>query len=209
MGSSAATPSRRLHDRPSMDEITPDQLAVVVRSAGGGDEAAWRTLVETFSPRVFALLRAQCRDEELAEEITQSTFCTIASKLAGYDEVGRFEAWMMRIAMNRLRDEMRRRKRHARPASESTLIGLAGGIEAPDPTDARGLPEGDLKAAIERLPDADREILYLRHVGGLSFKQLSEALETPIGTLLARHHRALKKVRSLLEGMRSEPRDDE
>ena len=89
------------------------------------------------------------------------------------------------------------------------MIGLAGGIEAPDPTDARGLPEGDLKAAIERLPDADREILYLRHVGGLSFKQLSEALETPMGTLLARHHRALKKVRSLLEGMRSEPRDDE
>ena len=103
-----------------MDEITPDQLAVIVRSAGDGDEAAWRTLVEAFTPRVFALVRAQCRDEELAEEITQSTFCTIATKLADYDEVGRFESWLMRIAMNRLRDEMRRRKRHARPASEST-----------------------------------------------------------------------------------------
>ena len=96
-----------------MDEITPDRLVMVVRSAGDGDEAAWRTLVEVYSPRVFALVRAQCRDEELAEEITQSTFCTIATKLADYDEVGRFESWLMRIAMNRLRDEMRRRKRLA------------------------------------------------------------------------------------------------
>ena len=190
-----------------MDEITPDQLAVIVRSAGDGDEAAWRTLVEAFSPRVFALVRAQCRDEELAEEITQSTFCTIATKLADYDEVGRFESWLMRIAMNRLRDEMRRRKRHARPASESTLVGLAGEVVPPDRSDDHGLPEGDLRTAIERLPDADREILYLRHVGGLSFKQLAEALETPMGTLLARHHRALKKVREMLEGMQAEAPD--
>ena len=193
----------------SMDEITPDQLAVIVRSAGDGDEAAWRTLVEAYSPRVFALIRAQCRDEELAEEITQSTFCTIATKLAGYDEVGRFESWLMRIAMNRLRDEMRRRKRHARPASESTLVGLAGEVDPPDRADDHGLPEGDLRTAIERLPDADREILYLRHVGGLSFKQLAEALETPMGTLLARHHRALKKVREMLEGMQAEGDDAE
>lgn len=191
----------------SMDEITPDQLAVIVRSAGDGDEAAWRTLVAAYSPRVFALIRAQCRDEELAEEITQSTFCTIATKLPEYDEVGRFESWLMRIAMNRLRDEMRRRKRHARPASESTLVGLAGEVDPPDRADDHGLPEGDLRTAIERLPDADREILYLRHVGGLSFKQLAEALETPMGTLLARHHRALKKVREMLEGMQAE-RDD-
>ena len=192
-----------------MDEITPDQLAVIVRSAGDGDEAAWKTLVEAYSPRVFALVRAQCRDEELAEEITQSTFCTIATKLADYDEVGRFESWLMRIAMNRLRDEMRRRKRHARPASESTLVGLAGEVDPPDRADERGLPEGDLRTAIERLPDADREILYLRHVGGLSFKQLAEALKTPMGTLLARHHRALKKVREMLEGMQAEGDDAE
>ena len=192
-----------------MDQTTPDQLAVIVRSAGDGDEAAWKTLVEAYSPRVFALIRAQCRDEELAEEITQSTFCTIATKLADYDEVGRFESWLMRIAMNRLRDEMRRRKRHARPASESTLVGLAGEVDPPDRADDHGLPEGDLRTAIERLPDADREILYLRHVGGLSFKQLAEALETPMGTLLARHHRALKKVREMLEGMQAEGDDAE
>jgi RNA polymerase sigma-70 factor (ECF subfamily) len=49
-----------------------------------------------------------------------------------------------------------------------------------------------------RLPDADREIVELRHQGGLSFKQLADLLNEPLGTLLARHHRALKKLHSLL-----------
>ena len=49
------------------------------------------------------------------------------------------------------------------------------------------------------MPDSDREILFLRHVSGLSFKELSEALDAPVGTLLARHHRALKKLKTLLE----------
>ena len=109
-----------------MDEISPDQLAVLVVTAARGDEDAWRELVDRFAPRVFGLIRAQCRDEDLAEEITQSTFCTIAAKLRDYEEVGRFESWLMRIAMNRLRDEMRRRARQANPADEATLVGLAG-----------------------------------------------------------------------------------
>ena len=130
-----------------------------------------------------------------------STFCTIAAKLRDYEEVGRFESWLMRIAMNRFRDEMRRRARQANPADEATLVGLAGDggrAEKGDETDS--LPAGPLREAIEQLPEADREVLYLRHVSGLSFKQLAEALDAPVGTLLARHHRALKKVKAILEG---------
>ncbi|RPG22335.1 MAG: sigma-70 family RNA polymerase sigma factor [Phycisphaera sp. TMED9] len=187
-----------------MDEITPDQLATLVVTAGRGDEDAWRELVDRFAPRVFGLIRAQCRDEDLAEEITQSTFCTIAAKLRDYDEVGRFESWLMRIAMNRLRDEMRRRARQARPSDEATLVALAGEGGRAEDVGTDDLPAGPLREAIEQLPEADREVLYLRHVSGLSFKQLAEALDAPVGTLLARHHRALKKVKAILEGQESE-----
>jgi RNA polymerase sigma-70 factor (ECF subfamily) len=192
--------------RPSgMDEISPDQLAALVVTAARGDEDAWRELVDRFAPRVFGLIRAQCRDEDLAEEITQSTFCTIAAKLRDYEEVGRFESWLMRIAMNRLRDEMRRRARQANPADEATLVGLAGdGGRSSEAVETDSLPAGPLREAIEQLPEADREVLYLRHVSGLSFKQLAEALGAPVGTLLARHHRALKKVKAILEGIQGE-----
>ena len=55
-----------------------------------------------------------------------------------------------------------------------------------------------LRIAMNELPEADREIIELRHHGGMSFKQMSELLEEPLGTLLARHHRALRKLKQLM-----------
>jgi DNA-directed RNA polymerase specialized sigma24 family protein len=52
---------------------------------------------------------------------------------------------------------------------------------------------------MHQLADADREIIELRHHGQMSFAQLAEMLGEPIGTLLARHHRALAKLKSLME----------
>jgi RNA polymerase sigma-70 factor (ECF subfamily) len=184
-----------------MDEFDSEQLALLVARAARGDEDAWRRIVERCAPRMHAILRAQCRDDDLAEEIVQSTFCTVVRTLATYEEGGRFESWLMRIAMNRLRDEMRRRGRQAVPTESSTLIGLAGGVEPADEPDAGRLEGRRLRQALDRLSEADREIIHLRHVGGLGFKQIAEALDTPIGTLLARHHRALRKLRASLEDL--------
>ena len=183
-----------------MDDLESEQLARLVERASRGDEHARQAIVERCGPRMHAIVRAQCRDDELAEEIVQSTFCTVVRTLPTYEEAGRFESWLMRIAMNRLRDEMRRRGRHAVPTEEGVLVGLAGGADAPAPA---GLDPGAARAlqkALDRLSDADREIIHLRHVGGLGFKEIAETLDTPIGTLLARHHRALRKLRGMLEG---------
>ena len=54
---------------------------------------------------------------------------------------------------------------------------------------------GLLKQAIETLPEADREVLHLRHTAGLSFAQIAETLDQPLGTVLARGHRALGKLK--------------
>lgn len=171
----------------------------LLRLAAGGDSAAWRKIVSIYAPRVFGILRAQCRDDELAEEIAQSTFCTLAAKIASYIESGRFESWLFRIAMNRLRDEMRRRTRHARSAGEETFASVAAPSAGP-----AGLEEEvrrKLVSAMARLSESDREIIELRHTGGMSFRALSDYYSEPIGTLLARHHRALKKLKAMLEEM--------
>lgn len=181
-----------------MDPAGRESIAGILVQAARGDARAWRALVEEYSPRVFALLRSRCHDEELAEEITQSTFCTLVSKLGAYTEQGKFEAWLFRIAVNRLRDEMRRRQRHAVSAEESTLISLEQGSEAKGDQPERA-EISSLERALLQLSPADRLIVDLRHVGGMSFKQLSEYLGEPLGTLLARHHRALHKLRTFME----------
>ena len=176
-----------------------ETLQATLRRAAQGDDAAWRELVETYTARVFGLIRAQCGNEDLAQEITQSTFCTVVVKIGQYTEVGKFESWLFRIAMNRLRDEMRRRKRQANPVRDDTLAGLA---VAGDGADQAGVADPDelqaLRAAMARLSEADLRVIQLRHYGGLSFAQIAQVLGQPLGTVLARQHRALKKLRQLL-----------
>jgi len=170
----------------------PSALAGLVAQACAGDEEAWTELISLYSRRVFALSVASLRSPDTAEEITQSVMVTIAEKLTSgaYTEQGRFEPWLFRITMNRVRDEVRCLKRQPRPLDQ-----LPPAAAATDHSD-------DLRAlrrALPALPAADRELLSLRHHAQLSFPDIAETLGQPLGTVLARHHRALKKLRTLIE----------
>lgn len=200
------------------DESAELALEQTLRSAADGDGQAWQTLVHAYTRRVFGLLYRQCGDRELAEEITQATFVKIVVKLqdgSGYDERGRFEAWLFRIAMNKLRDEMRRRKRHATPmdmspgsasddqpnswaAAQHSIVTRDPSSDDPAAAMSRQEQLDELRHAISQLGEADQQILQLRHTAGLSFAQIAETLDQPIGTVLARGHRALAKLKKLM-----------
>lgn len=181
---------------------TPDKarLSTALAKAADGDQIAWRDIVDAYSPRVFGLLRSQCGNADIAEEITQSTFCTVAAKIGSYNELGKFEAWLFRIAINRLRDEMRRRKRQANPMENSALTGLAGAAPVHDGERAESAELQRLRDALGQLSDAEQQIIQLRHSAELSFKQIADVLGQPLGTALARHHRAVKKLRDIMGG---------
>jgi len=210
-----------------MPQTPTSLLDQTLAQAAQGDQAAWATIVGMYSRRVFGLIFKQCKDSDLAEEIVQETFVKIVQKLiktddepGGYQEQGKFEPWLFRIAMNNLRDEMRRRSRQARPMdmSPAAAAGASGSDSAsgwavaeqqvikggpsapPAPFDAVDHAEkvDRLRAAIQTLSPADQEILHLRHTAQLSFAQIAETLDQPLGTVLARGHRALGKLKKLL-----------
>lgn len=178
-------------------------LSSLLASAAKGDASSWRTLVQLYSRRVFALARSRCTSPELAEEITQSVFVTVATKLSQgeYTEEGKFEPWLFRVAMNRIRDEARRKSRQATP-TDSDVLGEMPSLETlPSPGDQEHafVELSALRRAMTELSDSDREIIELRHHGQMNFKAMSELLNEPLGTLLARHHRALRKLKELVE----------
>ncbi|MHC4994789.1 MAG: RNA polymerase sigma factor [Planctomycetota bacterium] len=181
----------------------PESLDDKIRSAATGDPEAWRWMIEAYSPRVYGLLYRQCGNADLAEEITQATFAKIVTRLADYQEQGRFDAWLFRIAVNQLRDELRRQKRQAKAFDfEATPPEAMGHSDAgPMPHEAMDTRErhAGLHEAMSRLPEADRELLHLRYTAELSFAQIAETLDQPLGTVLARGHRALKKLRQTLK----------
>ncbi len=195
--------------------VPETRLNQVLAAAARGDAQAWRELVGLYSKRVYGLLVRQCSDRELAEEITQATFVKVVGHLAGYDERGRFEPWLFRIAMNLLRDEMRRRKRQARSmdmttadastnsawAVAETRVVQTRDTNADNPANVALHAETiqQLKTALDQLSQTDQEILYLRHTAGLGFAEIAKSLKQPLGTVLARGHRALAKLRKLME----------
>ena len=200
----------------------PVGVEALIARAVTGDGDAWRGLVEAYTRRVFGLVLRSCGDRDLAEEVTQATFVKLVAQLTdggGYQERGRFEAFIFRIAMNHLRDEMRRRKRQARTmdmtggddadGEASPWAGAQDGLgdrgaaatRTPhDPLEAVSTAEqvDRLRAAVATMSPADQEVLHLRHTAGLSFAQIAETLGQPLGTVLARGHRALGKLRAIM-----------
>lgn len=180
-----------------------DALEQTLLAAAGGDGQAWRDLVDAYAGRVYALVYRQCGSGELAEEITQSTFVKVVTQLPHYQELGKFEAWLFRIAVNGFRDEMRRRKRQARSmdltAVPPEVLGTVD--DGPMPVDQLEQRErnAELLTAVAKLPHADQELLAMRYTAEMSFAQIAEALDEPLGTVLARGHRALKKLRRMME----------
>lgn len=193
------------HDDSDANAEAIAELSRTLSAAAAGDETAWRQIVDLYARRVFALAKSRLRQTDLAEDVTQSVFCTVAAKLGtgGYTEKGRFESWLFRVAINRIRDEVRRMKRHAEPTDPEAFGSVEGNpgerARAEEREEDRAMMP-KLREAMTALSDADREVVELRHHGGLSFNQISQLLDEPLGTLLARHHRALRKLKELIEG---------
>jgi RNA polymerase sigma-70 factor (ECF subfamily) len=187
--------------RPEAEESqTPPGVEAMVRAAQAGDAQAWTLLVRAYAPRVYAMVQSRTRNTTVSEEITQAVMATLALQLRGgsYAEEGRFESWLFRIAMNRVRDHVRMLRRRGTSLSLEHVQAMATTAHAPEvdegPTISRVLA-----AALDTLGDADREVIELRHHAGLGFRDIAQLLDEPLGTLLARHHRALAKLRATLE----------
>jgi RNA polymerase sigma-70 factor (ECF subfamily) len=169
------------------------------------EPAALTELVEGYQGRVYGLLYRLTRSREAAEDLTQETFLRVVRTIGGYQHDGRFEAWLFRIAANLARDQARRGKRRGATTSLDTpddsgdRIDLAGQREAPPEAALQGLETDErVNAALAELSDADREVLLLRHFSELSFREIADLLGIPLGTALARAHRALKRLRDRL-----------
>lgn len=178
-----------------------------------GDRAAWDILVDAYWQRLFGYALRATNNAELAQDLVQETFLRIVQRLGKYDDQGKFEAWLFRILVNLVRDHGRSLSRHP---MQSTVIEsdgerieltdeLAGKVPAPfDPLYHREDIDA-LQLALRKLPEGDRQILMLRHFADMPFKDIARTLNCPIGTVLARAHRALGKLRGLME---VSPHDD-
>ncbi len=187
--------------------MDPAGLDELLLRACRRDAEALTKLVEVYSPRVFGLLYRLTGNLEVAEDLLQETFLRVVRTIGRYEHAGKFESWLFRIAANLARDRARALRRRGEVGSldgvgseyEPPAAGFAATGEAnPHELLVRRELGQRLAAGLERLSESDREILLLRHYSELSFREIAEMLGIPLGTALARAHRALKRLREEL-----------
>ena len=169
----------------------------LVTRAQNGDRNAFSELVRTHAQGVLNVIYRMCGDMQVAEDAAQETFIQAWLRLPSYRPRASLRNWLYRIAVNMAIDMLRKEKRI-----------LPGAVEDLNLTDSRPGPEA-LAASSERtkmvqeavlaLPEASRAVLVLREYEGLSYQEIADALDIPVGTVMSRLNYARKLLREKLE----------
>lgn len=197
------TTARRAHDA-----WEPTDAALVAKLRGG-DNAAGDELVRRYVEPLVRYLRRLAGSDHVAEELHQQTWLSVLEHLDKFDPTtsgvgggsggsGGFKAWLFRIATNKANDVWRTRGRD-RLAKEG--LKLVTETEGPDASHRMSGSEDvrKLLAAIEQLPENQRQVLLLRYYSDLKFVEIAEMLGCPLNTALGRMHKAMLKLKQLME----------
>jgi RNA polymerase sigma-70 factor (ECF subfamily) len=166
-----------------------------------GETAAGDTLVKRFHQPLMRYLQRLTGNDHAAEELHQQTWISVLDHLEKFDPTsssGGFKAWLFRIATNKANDLWRSRGRE-KNAKEG--LKLVTEEEAPDASFRMEGTEQELKLkrAIEQLPENQKQVLLLRYYSNLKFVEIAEMLGCPLNTALGRMHKAMLKLKQLME----------
>ncbi|MCI8909322.1 MAG: sigma-70 family RNA polymerase sigma factor [Oscillibacter sp.] len=130
------------------------------------------SIYRSYAQTVYKFLLAQCRDPDLAEELTQETFYQAVRSIGRFDGSCKVSTWLCQIAKHLWYQHLRKHRREAPLAEELP--------ETPAPSAEEGLlaqeDRLDLLRLIHALPEPQRELVYLRAFGGLSFREIGDVL---------------------------------
>lgn len=188
--------------------------AMLVERAVAGDQSAFELLVIKYQRRIQRLIGRMVRDVDLVEDIAQETFIRAYRALHQFRGDAQFYTWLYRIAANTAKKFLLELKRDP-TVSENTFLSENDGDETfltknepiadetPESLLAAKEIAAAVNAALEALPEDLRQALTLREIEGLSYEDISEAMDCPIGTVRSRIFRARDaisaKVKPMLE----------
>ena len=168
----------------------------MIEKAQQGDIRAMELLVQQHQGAVYAFL-AQWVGAEVAKDLTQESFVKAFRAIPGYSDQGMFRAWLFKIARNCGKDYLRQRQRrggeHVEMSEATVMAEKTEEIVA-----SRELCEIAFEL-IGQLPEAEREVMHLRAVEGLKFREIAEITATPLNTVLGRMRNATNKMRQWMQ----------
>jgi RNA polymerase sigma-70 factor (ECF subfamily) len=167
-----------------------------IRHARQGDQAAWEALMRAHQEPVFRLAYLLLGDPDEAKDIAQETFLRAYKALDGFDLDRPMRPWLLRIASNLA---------HNRHRSVGRYLAALTRFAQQDPERIKSTtiePEDESQAlwqAVKKMKKPFQEVIYLRYFLDTPEHEMAETLEIPAGTVKSRLHRALRKLRGIIE----------
>jgi len=164
--------------------------------------------------RLRNFIRRHVADREDAEDVLQDVFYELVEAYRLMKPVEQVTAWLFRVARNRITDLFRRRQREAVRVQSAATAEDDGALQledllpspdaGPDGAYARGVLLEELDAALDELPDEQREAFIGHELNGYSFKELAAQTGVSVNTLLSRKHYAVLHLRRRLQAIHDE-----
>jgi RNA polymerase sigma-70 factor (ECF subfamily) len=179
-------------------ERRPGEVSRAVARAKQGDRSAIRFLYLRYADNIYGYARSIVRNDHDAEDIVQQVFTRMITAIRSYEDRSvPFSAWLLRITHNMAIDHVRRRSRVCEEPEEAVSVDR---------------PEEESKhlrlllgEALAQLPPAQREIVVLRHIGGLSPREIAERLGRSEDSVHGLHHRGRRALREALTQVGATP----
>ena len=176
---------------PAEDRHELQQLLIHI---AGGEREALAELYQRTRSAVYGLALSYLKNAHDAQDLTQDVYVQVWDRAEQYRLIGSPMGWLLAVCRNLCLMRLRREERHAALSEEEwdAIPARECGLDA----DERALLQG----ALASLTDEERRIVLLHAVTGLKHREIAALLELPLPTVLSKYHRALKKMRSFLEG---------
>jgi RNA polymerase sigma-70 factor (ECF subfamily) len=193
----------------SEDENDPSEDFRWVALAQKGDMNAYNQLVTRHQGKIYAMIRNMVRNDADAWDLSQDVFIKAWKALPKFENRSRFSTWLFRISHNVVYDWVRKRKiesagelndeifdRDRIDLSAKTAPAL---IESPDEALSNSELRIKISAALEKLSPEHREVVILKDVQGLTYKEIADVMECTLGTVMSRLFYARQKLQTLLK----------
>lgn len=193
---------------PKLNERTDDELVLLFKSGSG---EAFEELVYRYKNSLYQYIMAMVQDEGAAGDLFQEVFISFFKHADKYQPRGKFKSWLFLTARNKVLNFFRDRDPLASldQTDEEGNAFLHDTLPDGAPSPLEGLAgretEEEIRRASLTLPQRQREMIYLRQY--LSFKEIAELMDRPLGTVLADCHRAIKKMQHLLAAKQTAARE--
>src|ERR1700741_233300 len=184
--------------RTALDESpeTARKVRMAVKLAKGGDRDALQYLYSVYSNNIYGYVRSIVHDDHEAEDVTQPVFAKVMTSLVKYDDRGvPFFAWLLRLARNVAIDHLR-----------SNRLTPTEKVLDPDTSSGIDMDRAEtVRAALDTLPEQQREVVILRHVVGLTPGEIADRMGRTESSIHGLHHRGRRALQRELVRLDSTP----